>query len=60
MMTVNWHYLFSTISVLQYVIYDVSGLGYDVLCRKRKYVLWITFNSMRFENLFHERKQYQK
>jgi hypothetical protein len=26
--------------------------------KKRKYVLWIAFTSMRFENLFHERKQY--
>jgi hypothetical protein len=35
-----------------------SGFGYDILCQKRKCVLRIAFTSMRFENLFHERKQY--
>jgi hypothetical protein len=37
---------------------DISGFGYDILCQKRKCVLRIAFTSMRFENLFHERKQY--
>jgi hypothetical protein len=37
---------------------DISGFGYDILCQKRKYVLWIAFTSMRFEDLFHGRKQY--
>jgi hypothetical protein len=27
---------------------DIRGLGYEVLCQKRKYVLWITFTRMRF------------
>jgi hypothetical protein len=37
---------------------DISGLGYDVLCQKRKYVLWFAYTRIRFENVFHEGKQY--